>query len=76
MHQGEGITRFKQHLTRQKGDIAPCPKVYPNEKCQIDKMLNDGKMEKAKQKQTDEEIGNPHGTPIEVEGKGRKKMII
>lgn len=64
---GGGITRFTEHLAGIKGDTAPCPKVDSNVKWQMEKIINDIKKEKSKQKQRNLEIGNPHGMPIAVE---------
>ncbi|RWR90992.1 hypothetical protein CKAN_02012600 [Cinnamomum micranthum f. kanehirae] len=46
-----------------KGDIAPCKNVPGDVKWQMDKLILEGKKDRAKKRQLNEEIGNPYGTP-------------
>ena len=44
------------------GDIAPCKKVPGDVKWQMERLVLEGKNNRAKKRQLSEEIGNPYGT--------------
>ncbi|XXG77329.1 hypothetical protein AAC387_Pa08g1502 [Persea americana] len=60
---GGRITRLKEHLGGVKGDIAPCKNVPGDVKWQMERVVLEGKKDRAKKRQLNEEIGNPYGTP-------------
>ncbi|KAJ8641147.1 hypothetical protein MRB53_017841 [Persea americana] len=60
---GGRITRLKEHLGGVKGDIAPCKNMPGDIKWQMERVVLEGKKDRAKKRQLNEENGNPYGTP-------------
>ncbi|RWR88569.1 hypothetical protein CKAN_01759300 [Cinnamomum micranthum f. kanehirae] len=60
---GDTITGLKEHLKGVKGDTAPCKNVPGDVKWKMERLVLDGKKDRAKKRQLNEEIGNPYGTP-------------
>ncbi|RWR82991.1 zinc finger protein [Cinnamomum micranthum f. kanehirae] len=60
---GVRITKLKEHLGGVKGDIAPCKNVPGDVKWQMERLVLEGKKDRAKERQLNEEIGNPYEIP-------------
>ncbi|KAJ8644273.1 hypothetical protein MRB53_006021 [Persea americana] len=58
-----GSLDLKEHIGVVTGDIAPRKKVPGDVKWQMKRLVLEGKKDRAKKRQLNEEIGNPYGTP-------------